>query len=141
MPTLLFITPLTVVPLILCNIIGWAAGAGVGIWNNVLFSMPMISGERWEFSVRDLMLILGLVCLYFEVLKSTSSSSRAIINHSLSTVVLIVFLIEFLVVPFAAHSVFFILMLMALFDVVAGFSITIKAARRDLALGQPGDAV
>jgi hypothetical protein len=134
MPTLLFIIPLTVLPLILCNIIGITAGATV--WDSVLFTMPMISGARWAFTVRDLMLIFGLACLYFEVLKSTSSSSRAIINHSLSTVVLIVFLIEFLVVPFAAHSVFFILTLMALFDVVAGFSITIKAARRDLALGQ-----
>jgi hypothetical protein len=134
MPTLLFIIPLTVLPLILCNIIGWTAGAGV--WDSTLFTMPMISGARWAFTVRDLMIVFGLACLYFEVLKSTSSSSRAIINHSLSTVVLIVFLIEFLVVPFAAHSVFFILTLMALFDVVAGFSITIKAARRDLALGQ-----
>jgi hypothetical protein len=139
MPTLLFIVPLTVIPLILCNIIGWTAGASV--WDNVLFTMPMISGARWAFSVRDLMVVFGLVCLYFEVLKSTNSSSRAIINHSLSTVVLVIFLVEFLVVPFAAHSVFFILMLMAAFDVVAGFSITIKAARRDLALGQPDGSV
>ena len=41
------------------------------------------------------------------------------------------------IVNFAAESVFFILMILALFDVVAGFTITIKTARRDLALGQP----
>jgi hypothetical protein len=41
----------------------------------------------------------------------------------------------------AAHSVFFILTVIALFDVIAGFSITIKTATRDIALGQNVDAV
>ena len=35
-------------------------------------------------------------------------------------------------VGYAAHSVFFLLMILALFDVVAGFTITIKTASRDV---------
>ena len=84
------------------------------------------------FTFGDLMILAGLGCLFFEVLRSTSSNSRIITNHILSTVVLILFLIEFIVVPFAAKSVFFILMAMALFDVMAGFTITIKSAQRDI---------
>ena len=38
---------------------------------------------------------------------------------------------EFLVVPAAATSEFFFILFVTLIDVVAGFSITIRGARRD----------
>ena len=53
----------------------------------------------------------------------------------LSTIILIIYVVEFIVAGVAAHSVFFILTILALFDVIAGFSITIKTATRDIALG------
>ena len=133
----LYITPLTIIPWIIYNIAAWIWG--VTVWDTVIFAPTLISGQTWAFKVGDLMIVIGIVCLFFEILKSTNSSSRAIINHTLSTIVFIVYLIEFIVVGFAAHSVFFILMVIALFDVIAGFSITIKTARRDLAFGAPGD--
>ncbi|MBN9009422.1 MAG: hypothetical protein J0H63_04555 [Rhizobiales bacterium] len=78
------------------------------------------------------MVLVGVVCLFFEILKSTGSTTRIITNHIFSTIIFIVYLIEFLVVGYAAHSVFFLLMILALFDVVAGFTITIKTASRDV---------
>ena len=48
--------------------------------------------------------------------------------------VFIAFLIEFLMVP-AAGTTFLVLALMSLLDVIAGFSISIFAARRDMAIG------
>lgn len=133
MAAALFIVPLTVIPWVIYNIVG--AASGVTAWDGVIFTMHMISGSAWSFRFGDLMVIVGIACLFGEVLKSTNSSSRQIINHLLSTLVFIVYLVEFIIVGFAAHSVFFILMILALFDVTAGFSITIKTARRDLALG------
>ena len=47
----------------------------------------------------------------------------------------VICLIEFLTVKEAATSVFFIIMFIALIDVIAGFSVTIRAARRDLNVG------
>ena len=128
-----FIIPLTIVPLILFNIIG--AASGLAAWSKVLFELHMISGTAWSFTLGDLMVVIGVACLFGEVLKSTVSSSREIMNHLLSTLVFIVYLIEFIIVGYAAHSVFFILMILSLFDVTAGFSITIKTARRDLSIG------
>jgi hypothetical protein len=128
-----FIIPLTILPLVIYNIV--AAASGPGVWEGVIFSLTMVSGRPWSFTVGDLMIVIGIVCLFGEILKSTVSSSREIMNHLLSTVVFIVYLIEFIIVGYAAHSVFFILMVIALFDVTAGFSITIKTARRDLAIG------
>ena len=94
----------------------------------------MISGVRWVMTLGDLVIVLGIVCLFFEVLKSTNSTSRAITNHVLSTIVLIIYIVEFIVVGAAAHSVFFILLVIALFDVIAGFSIRSRPPRATLRL-------
>jgi hypothetical protein len=52
----------------------------------------------------------------------------------LSTALFIIFLIEFLLVGYCASSVFFILMIMAIFDVVAGFTVSITSAGRDVTM-------
>ena len=127
---MLYVIPLTILPWIVFNIVAFAFGYDV--WDRQVFSLTMISGQPWAFFIRDLMVIFGLACLFFEVLRSTSSNARVITNHILSTVVLILFLIEFIVVGRAAHSVFFILMILSLFDVMSGFTITIKTSQRTM---------
>jgi predicted Co/Zn/Cd cation transporter (cation efflux family) len=56
-------------------------------------------------------------------------------DHLLSTFVFVAFLVEFLLVKGAAHPVFFTLMVIALIDVLAGFSVSIRSAGRDVNLG------
>jgi hypothetical protein len=51
-----------------------------------------------------------------------------------STALFVVFLIEFLLFGPAASSVFFLLMIMAVVDVVAGFTISITGAGRDVTM-------
>jgi uncharacterized membrane protein HdeD (DUF308 family) len=135
---MIYAFPLTIVPLIAYNVIAFAGG-GADPWSGQVFAFTMISGVRWVFTLGDLMIVAGIVCLFFEMLKSTNSTSRAILNHVFSTIVLIVYIVEFIVVGAAAHSVFFILTAIALFDVIAGFTITIRAASRDVALGRTLD--
>lgn len=48
--------------------------------------------------------------------------------------VFVAFLVEFLLVRGAAHAVFFTLMLISLVDVLAGFSVSLRAAGRDVNL-------
>jgi hypothetical protein len=131
--------PLTLFPLIVYNVVAFALGGGADPWAGETFGLPLISGARWVMTLGDLTILLGIVCLFFEVLKATNSTSRSIANHVLSTIVLIVYIVEFIVVREAANSVFFILTVIALFDVVAGFSISIRTASRDIALGRTLD--
>jgi hypothetical protein len=49
--------------------------------------------------------------------------------------VFIACLIEFLMTPQAATSVFFLIVVATAIDVVAGFTIGIRVARRDLTIG------
>lgn len=111
--------------------------AGEQSMTNVLFTIPLISGEQWTLALGELFLAAGVVVLYLEMVKATRTTSAAVLDHTLSMVVFVIFLIEFLVVPRAGTSTFLILALMSLFDVVAGFTITIAAARRDFGFNQP----
>jgi hypothetical protein len=101
-------------------------------WSDTLASVPMQSGATWVISLGDVLIALSLVFLFFEMLKATRTSSRSLFDHILSTVVFVGALVEFLIVPQAGTSVFAILLTMALIDVLAGWSVSMRAARRDL---------
>lgn len=139
---MLFTIPLSIIPLIVYNIIAFGLlGAFPGDpWTNPVFTLEMISGARWIMVIGDLMITVAIVLLFFEILKATRTGASSIIDHMLSTVVFILYLVEFLLVAEAAQSTFFILMTISLIDVVAGFSVTIRSARRDMSIGHPGDA-
>jgi hypothetical protein len=87
---------------------------------------------HWVVSFGDLLILLSLILLFVELLKSTSTGTAAIFNHALSMLVFIICLVEFLLHPAFATSVFFIIMIMSLLDVLAGVVVTIIAARRDV---------
>lgn len=130
--------PLTLVPLAVYNIIAFGVlGAFPGDpWTAPIFTAELVSGARFTLIIGDLMIIAALVLLFVEILKATRTGVVAMVDHILSVLVFVAYLVEFLSVPEAAHSVFFILTVIALIDVVAGFSITIAGARRDIAFGQ-----
>jgi hypothetical protein len=100
-----------------------------------VFSATMPSSANFSLSTGNIFVILGLVALFFEVMKSARVKAGTVLDHMLSTLVLIVALVEFLLVGFAATASFFLLLVMSLIDVVAGFTISIFSARRDLSLG------
>ena len=133
--------PLLALPVLIYNLIALtlangfkAADASVRM-NDTLFTIHMTSRAEWAVSPGDLLLAASLVVLFVELLKSTTSRRIAIINHSLSMVLFIICLVEFLLLPAFATSTFFLVTLMVLLDVLAGFIVTIVAARRDVDFG------
>ena len=95
-------------------------------------AIPMASRIDWPLSLGDLFVAGSLVVLFVELLKAASSRHAAVINHSLSMVLFIGCLVEFLLFPAFATSTFFLLTLMVLLDVLAGFIITLAAERREI---------
>jgi hypothetical protein len=130
--------PLLALPVLLYNLLaltiaGGFGGAGAADRLSArLFSIPMASHAAWAVSLGDLLLALSLVVLFVELLKSTTSRQVAIVNHSLTMVLFIGCLVEFLLFPAFATSTFFLLALMVLLDVLAGFIVTIVASRREV---------
>jgi len=135
---MLTVIPLLVLPLLAYNLIiltlpgGFAAVDAAQKMDQQLFAVHMTSHIDWSVRLSDLLLAAALVVLFIELLKSTTSRGLAIINHSLSLLLFILCLVEFLLAPACATSTFFLLGLMVLLDVLAGFIVTIVSSRRDV---------
>lgn len=129
--------PLMIIPFIIYNVIAMTVVATTGgdVWQNEIFSLNMLSGATWAMTLGELLITFALMLLFVEIMKSTRIGSSSIIDHLLSTFVFIAFLVEFLLVPAAAHAVFFILMVITFVDVIAGFSVSIRSATRDVSVG------
>jgi hypothetical protein len=129
--------PLMVIPFILYNIVAVFAGSGpaTGPLSARIFALPMLRGATWTFTWGDLVLFVTMLILFAELVKATYTSSISLVDHGLSMLVFVACIVEFLVVNQAATSVFFLVMVASLIDVVAGFTIGIRVARRDLTIG------
>jgi hypothetical protein len=123
--------PLLILPLLAYVV---AAGADFGAPR---FDVPLPSGGNWQIALGDILLVVGLGLLFFEILKATWTGGATVVDHALSMMVFVACLILFLIWNRAATSTFFLLMLMAMTDVIAGFSVTIKAARCDHDVSAP----
>lgn len=149
------IFPLLVIPVALYNLLALGFGGSVetanefgeivrsnsapmlDLLNGRFMGLPMISGVDWILTKGDAILLVAIVFLFLEILKSTSTGTSTIINHAVSMILFIICLIQFLLLPNFATSTFFILMSMTLLDVLAGVVVTIVSARRDF--GVAGD--
>jgi hypothetical protein len=130
--------PLIVIPFILYNVIvlfGSSVDPG-GVLGRTIFRVPMMHGTPWGFTWGDLLLLITMLVLFVEIVKSTYTSATSLLDHGLSMLVFIVCLIEFLMVKQASTSVFFLITVAAVIDVVAGYTIGIRVAKRDLQFGQ-----
>jgi len=135
------VIPLLIIPILIYNVIAWG-GAKFSSAEQVrarmdteFMSIPMASDAVWVITPGHGLIVLALCMLFFELLKSTGIGRAAVMNHAFSMVLFIVCLVEFLMFPAFATSIFFIIMLMALMDTMAGFMVTIASARRDIAVG------
>ena len=89
----------------------------------------------WTFNWGDLIILIMMVLLFVEILKSTYTSTTSLVDHGLSMLVMMAAGAEFLLVDKAFTSVFFLILVAAMIDVIAGYTIGIRVARRDLSIG------
>jgi hypothetical protein len=124
--------PLLVIPFAIYNMIAFLT-PGLS-WTDHVATIHLISGQDWTVTPEDILLAFSILLLSVEVMKATRMGVRAIIDHVLSMVLFIAMLIEFLLVKQAGTSTFFILMVISLVDVLAGFIVTARTAQRDIAI-------
>jgi hypothetical protein len=132
--TYVFAIPLLIIPFALYNVIAYLVNTD---FHQTVFSVPLISGHVMAVSTGDVLVLLGVLLLYVEILKSTRFSTKAIVDHVLSIILFIVMIVEFIVAEKAATSTFLILTCLSFVDVVGGFTITIRTAQRDVTFEGP----
>ncbi len=129
--------PMFAIPLIAYNIL-MISGDSLQTNPDIIRIPLMANDDAMHLKMGDILVMMGIIFLYFEILKATRASKATIVDHALSLVVLIIFLIEYIVVAGAGTATFMILALMSLLDVIAGFTITISTSRRDISFGDGG---
>jgi len=111
---------------------------GMAVENvDTLLRLPVatlaLDSGPWTVTFGDIIVACGLVALFVEILRATAPDEKAIVERGLSLLVLLVTLMAFVLVPGFNTSVFFVLVVIALIDVVAGYSVSVIAARREVA--------
>ena len=92
----------------------------------------LASGAAFTLTAGEILILVGLLAMFIEIVKATRSSMASAVDHALSTLVFAAYLIEFLLVKAAGTGIFLVLTIMSLLDLIAGFTVSIGTARRDL---------
>jgi hypothetical protein len=122
--------PLLLIPFAIYNIIAFLM-PGV-TWTGVVATVHMVSGADWTMSAGDILVALAIILLCGEVMKSTRIGIRTVVDHSLSLILFLGMLVEFILVKQAAAATFFLLLVVSFIDVLGGFAVTLRSAQRDL---------
>jgi hypothetical protein len=135
---LIQVFPLLAISLIVYNVLVLVVGGpAMAAFLNRGIEISLFSGDMWKFTIADLLIIVSLVLLFVEILKSTITTANSIANHALSMLVAVIALVQFLMMTGFGTSTMFLVICMAIIDVIAGFSITIVASKRDLGVAPP----
>ncbi len=128
--------PLLLVPFAIYNMIAFLT-PGVS-WTAPAATVHMMSGQDWVLSLEDLLIAFSIFLLWIEIIKSTRLGSRSVMDHILAMALFIAMLVEFLLVKQAGTSTFFLLMIIALVDVLSGFIVGMRSAQRQVEIEGPG---
>lgn len=122
--------PLLLVPFAIYNIIVFLM-PGLS-WSATLTTVHMMSGGDWTMSAGDMLIVLAVLLLFGELMKSTRIGVRSVVDHGLSLLLFLGMLVEFILVKQAGTSTFFLLLVISFVDVLGGFAVTLRTAQRDL---------
>jgi hypothetical protein len=109
---------------------------GVG-WTAPVTTVHMMSGQDWVLTWEDCLIAFSIFLLWIEIIKSTRIGMRSVMDHILAMGLFVAMLVEFLLVKQAGTSTFFLLMMIALVDVLAGFIVGMRSAQRQIEIEGP----
>jgi hypothetical protein len=126
----LLILPVAVYNLFIATLAGGFQSTGAHAHLTApLFQLTTAPGGVWPVSAADLLLAAALIVLFVDLFKTTSDRRIAIVGHGLSMLLFVVCLAELLLGAAFATSTFFLITLMVLLDVLAGFILHIAGTR------------
>ena len=112
--------PLLLIPLAVYNIIAFLMPSVS--FSDVLFRVPMITGEAWPVTLADLLLALGVLLLLLEVVKGARPGAKFLMDHLLSLIIFGAAAAEFVMWPKFGNSTYFLLVLLSMADFLGGIA-------------------
>jgi hypothetical protein len=130
--------PLLILPALFYALLAAPHGAAnVNVWlAEPAITLGMAGGGQWIITHGHIFTLVAIFCLFIEIVKSVRPSTQALIDNALSIAVFILCLVLFLLVPGFGTTEFFLIMLMALLDFMAGAVVMVFTARRTVNMDQ-----
>src|SRR6201996_9087099 len=132
--------PLLLIPFVIYNIVAFIFSLPNEFWVGPATTVHMMSGVDWVLTWEDLLIAFSIFLLWIEIIKSTRLGMRSVMDHILAMALFIAMLVEFLLVKQAGTSTFFLLMIIALVDVLSGFIVGMRSAQRQVEIEGPAQA-
>jgi hypothetical protein len=100
-------------------------------FSDTVFTIPLVSeltmlplfGRSMPVTLGDLLVAIGMLLLYVEVVKAARPGGRSIMDHVLALILFLAMAAELVLVPRAATSVLLLLTVLGFVDLIAGLSI------------------
>src|SRR6478735_1780425 len=96
--------------------------------------------QDWVLTWEDIIAGFAILLLAVEIMKATRIGIRTIVDHMLAMALFIAMLVEFLLVERAGTSTFFLLLIIALVDVLVGFTVSVRTSTRQVEIQAEGPA-
>jgi hypothetical protein len=129
---------LRAIPLTILPVVGYLVVVmlgGVAALGRPVFTVPLPSGVAFPFDAGSLIIVVTLFALFLEMIKATLvKNANSILDHGLSTVLLIICILLFVLAPMMGTATFFLIVVIVFIDVMAGFTVSIKTAQRDFSV-------
>jgi hypothetical protein len=109
--------PLMIIPFAVYDF--FIIGGDTDPWNDKVFALVTGSGALFTITLGHVLILLALLFLLIEVLKTRSAEISTTLDHVLSFVVLTAYVTEFFFLARAATSTFFLLMMITLVSLLA----------------------
>ncbi len=113
--------PLLLIPLAIYNMIAFLM-RDVS-FDRPIFQLTLPSGDEWPVALRDILLVLSIVLLLFEVIKAARPGAKYLTDHFLSALVFLAAAAEFVLLPRFGTSTFFLLTALALVEFFSGIAL------------------
>ncbi len=107
-----------------------------GSLDQSVFHFAFKGGTSFTLNVSHLIIIGGILLLFFELLKASVLQRTNAIESSLSMLASVVYLLLFILFRPATTPTFLILTLLSFTESFGGFIISITAARRDISFSR-----
>ena len=123
--------PLLLIPFALYNMIAFILNMP---FTDTVFAIPLMADQRMPVTTGDLLVAVGMLLLYVEVLKAARFGSKVVMDHVLSFILFIAMASELVLVPRVATPTLLLLTVLSFVDVITGVSVSNRPRQQEIVL-------
>jgi hypothetical protein len=98
-------------------------------FTETVFTLPLVSDRQMPVAIGDLIVAVGMLLLYVEVVKAVRPGGKSIMDHVLAFILFAAMASELVLVPRATSPTLLLLVVLGFVDVITGLSIRLAQPR------------